>query len=171
MPTAELQAELEKEFDKTIRKQLKAAGFELLHATQRNHPFHSRTLRERIDKLASFFGCDPSLLEEAGVAKYTRLVRECDRSAGIAYCKEGIARHVANVVRQNRAAWAKGFGKYREFLRDRAWWKGTYVDRALNPTDRPPIPDGPPPKPVYVQKGAALVLLLHDGAVDFYVRV
>ena len=52
MPTAELQTELNEALDKSIKKRLKADGFELLHATRREHPFHSDILRERIDTLA-----------------------------------------------------------------------------------------------------------------------
>ena len=52
MPSDELQAELEKELEKQIKKDLKAKGYELLHATRRDHPFHSDLLREKVDKLA-----------------------------------------------------------------------------------------------------------------------
>jgi hypothetical protein len=56
MPSPELQSALNGELDKKIKKHLKADGFELLHATRREHPFHSDLLRERIDELAALLG-------------------------------------------------------------------------------------------------------------------
>jgi hypothetical protein len=56
MPTPELQTELNEELEKKIRKQLKAAGFERICATRRDHPFHSAILRERVDILMDRYG-------------------------------------------------------------------------------------------------------------------
>jgi hypothetical protein len=173
MPTDELQAELENELHKNIKKHLKESGYELLHATRREHPFHSDILRERIDELASLLGerYDPTLEDEAEREAYANVIREGEASLGIAPCEIRLAVHMDGVLRENRRAWAKGFAKYREYLRDPNWWHGTYVDRAIYPADGQPLPDGPPPKPVFYKKGSEVVLALHDGIIDFWARL
>jgi hypothetical protein len=69
--------------------------------------------------------------------------------------------------KDQRHAWAAAVGQWRAFLRDRTYWRGTYLDRVLNPPDEPPIPDQLP-KPVYVGKYTDSVLALHDGVIDFW---
>jgi hypothetical protein len=173
MPTAELQAELDKELDKSIKKRLKADGFELLHAPRRDHPFHSDLLRKRIDGLVSLLGdsYDPSLETEAEQKKYVRTIRDVEAKFGSRPPKEEVEAYVAKVVQRNRRAWAKGFEKYRNMLRDLSWWKGTYVYRAIYPEDGAPLPDGPPPKPVYVSKQSEIVFSIQDGFVNLYTRI
>jgi hypothetical protein len=173
LPTPELQAEWNAELEKQIRKQLKTSGYELIHATRREHPFHSDILRERIDELASLLGeChDPTLEDEAEREAYANVIREGETSLGIAPCDIRLAVHMDGVLRENRRAWAKGFNKYRDYLRDPKWWRGTYVDRTINPRNGPPLPDGPPPKPVFSKKDAEVVLGLHDGVIDFWARL
>jgi hypothetical protein len=174
MPSPELQSALNGELDKKIKKHLKADGFELLHATRREHPFHSDLLRERIDELAALLGghYDPTLEDEAEREKYAQTLRDIEAKFGGRSCEEQIAAHVARALRENRSAWAKGFNKYRDALRDPLWWKGTYVDRAINPPDGAPLPDGPPPKPVYLNKERpGLVIQLQGSLVHLYTRV
>jgi hypothetical protein len=173
LPTPELQADWNAELEKKIRNQLKASGYELLHATRRDHPFHSDILRERIDELAELLGDrhDPMLEDEAEREAYADAIREGEARLGITPCEVRLAVHMDGVLRENRRAWAKGFAKYREYLRDPNWWHGTYVDRAIYPADGQPLPDGPPPKPVFYKKGSEVVLALHDGIIDFWARL
>jgi hypothetical protein len=175
MPTAELQAELDKELDKKIRKDLKNGGYELLHAPRRDHPGHSEILRFRIDDLAAILGdaYDPSLETEAAQKKFVRTIRDVEAKFGKRPPKEEVEAYVATAVQRNRRAWAKAFEKYRNMLRDLSWWKGTYVYRAIFPEGKPPLPDGPPPKPVWVnkQRPDALVFQLLDGHVSLFTRV
>jgi hypothetical protein len=68
-------------------------------------------------------------------------------------------------------AWARAIGQYREYLRDTRWWKGTYVDRALNPPNGPPLPNKLP-RPVYVSKlNPDLVIELLAEFVNLYTKV
>jgi hypothetical protein len=63
---------------------------------------------------------------------YSDLVRErIDALAELLFGSQKDARH----------AWAAAIGKWREFLRDPKCWKGTYLDRAVNPPDAPPLQD------------------------------
>jgi hypothetical protein len=111
MPSPELQSALNGELDKKIKKHLKADGFELLHATRREHPFHSDLLRERIDELAALLGgyYDPTLEDEAEREKYAQTLRDIEAKFGGSSCEEQIAAHVARALRENPSAWAKGF--------------------------------------------------------------
>jgi hypothetical protein len=174
MPTPELQDELNAALEKKVRKDLKASGFELLHSPRRDHPFHSEILRERIDKLASLLGenYDPALETEKEQKKFAQALRKVEARFSNPSPKETIAAYVAGAVQKNRRVWAKAFEKYRNMLRDVNWWKGTYVYRAIYPEGEPPLPDGPPPKPVYMSKrNPDLVIQLRNFFVDLYVKV
>ena len=68
-------------------------------------------------------------------------------------------------------AWSGAVGQCRNYLRDPKWWQGTYLDRALNPPDQPPLPNNPLPKPVYVSKrNPELVLALENNFVKMWMR-
>jgi hypothetical protein len=172
MPTADLQRVLNEEFEKKIRKRLKDGGFERICATQREHPGHSELLRERIDKLASFSGgYDPTLEKEAGRKNYAKTIRAIEAKFGVASPKEIMAEHVEKAIQKNHRAWTAAFNKYRNMLRDLKWWKGTYLYRTIFPENGPPLPDGAPPKPVFVSKhNPNLVLALQDGFVKMWVK-
>jgi hypothetical protein len=173
MPTSELQSELSEELTKKIKKDLKADGYELLHPTRRDHPFHSDVLRGRIDELVSLLGerYDPTLEDEAEREEYAQTLRDIETKFGSSACEEQIAAHVARALQESRQAWAKGVSKVRDYLRDPKWWKGTYLDRILNPAGGPPLPTNPLPKPVYVSKQSEIVLSLRDGFVNLYARI
>jgi hypothetical protein len=173
LPTPELQAEWNAELEKQIRKQLKASGYELLHATRRDHPFHSDILRERIDDLAALLGdsYDPSFEDEAEREEYAKVLREMETNFGGTPCEERIQDHVANALRKNRREWAAAINKFRDYRRDPNWWKGTYLDRVLSPPNSKPLPDTPLPKPVFFKKDAEVVLALHGGMIDFWARL
>jgi len=157
LPTPELQSEWNETLESWIKKELKANGSELIHATRREHPFHSDLLRERIDELASVLSPDFNT--------------DLDRQA-VREIYEDLAQHLGPISeeKKSRRAWAEAFGKYRQFLRDPNWWSGTYVDRIINPKDGLPLPDGPPPKPVYVRQNHDVILGLRGNVVELWIR-
>jgi hypothetical protein len=175
MPTEELRAALEKELEKKIKKHLKEDGFERICATRREHPFYTETLRERIDHLADVLSSDHREFSTDERAEASRL--------DLLTCIEETKHHIAPIteydieklVEKGRKdalrAWARAINQYREYLRDPKWWQGTYLERALNPPEQPPLPDRLP-KPVYVNKERPdLVIQLLDGSVNLYTRV
>jgi hypothetical protein len=174
MPTDDLQAELDKELDKSIKKRLKADGFELLHATRREHPFHSAILRERIDHLADELSREHRDYSTDARAEATRqdlLTLIEDTKHHIVPMTEDDIDWVVDTGRKDALrAWARAIGQYREYLRDKRWWKNTYVERALNPPDGPPLPNKLP-HPVYVSKQSEIVLSLQGGFVHLYTRI
>ncbi|MDE2284325.1 MAG: hypothetical protein KGK33_06895 [Hyphomicrobiales bacterium] len=184
LPTPELQSEWNEALESWIKKDLKANGFKLIQATKREHPFHSEILRERIDELASVLSDDfkKELTHEEGIEDERQCYRECyDQFAQHVAPNNGVTAaelrdntidwQTEQVVQKNRRAWAAAFNKYRNFLRDPNWWAGTYLDRIINPTDAAPLPDGPPPKPVFMKPNHDVVLCLRgNGAVDFWIR-
>jgi hypothetical protein len=174
MPTPELQGELNEALNKKIKKHLKADGFELLHATRRDHPFYTAVLRDRIDDLASVvadfnkeYATDESIeatrLDLYGLIEDTKNYR-------VPFTEHDIEQMVEKGVKEARIAWASAVSKVRDYLRDPKWWKGTYLDRILNPAGGPPLPAKPLPKPVYVSKQSEIVLSLEDGFVNLYAR-
>jgi hypothetical protein len=185
MPTAELQSDLNDVLEGLIKKQLKKAGWERVCATERRHPFHSELLRERIDELAPLVFVrgesrwhTPTYsweyLTEESAEKARRSLRRYAASTkqhAIPITKEDADYMVDRGIKENRVCWAAAFGKYRQYLRDPVFWKGTYVGRELCPDGQPPIPDGVPPKPVYISKQAPdLVIGLADAFVNLWVR-
>ena len=163
---AELQAELEAELEKKIKRHFKDTGFELLHATRRDHPFHSDLLRERLDQLADLGSGDHREFSTDARVEATRQdlygLIEDTKDSLVPFSQQDIDKVVETGRKDARRAFAAAVAKYRELRRDPKWWKGTYVDRIINPADGPPLPDGPLPKPVYVNKQHAdLVLAFH----------
>jgi hypothetical protein len=181
MPTPELQDELNKELEKRIRQHLKDGGFERICATRREHPFHSDLLRKRIDDLTDMlFHFDTQhpfdkayLTEEGAEAARLNLYEFAEemKNSRLPFTKHDADETVKKGVKDARRGWAAAFEKYRNMLRDLNWWKGTYLHRAIFPNDGPPLPDGPPPKPVYISKQSELVLSFNHGSVDLWVRV
>ena len=175
MPTAELQDELNKELEKKIKQRLKAGGFERVCATRRDHPFHSELLRERIDHLADLSGDHRAYSTDAR-AEATRqdlrgLIQDTKDDL-VPFTEYDIDALVEKGRKDALRAWASAIGECRAFLRDPKWWQGTYLDRALNPPDGPPLPDNPLPKPVYVSKrNPDLVIQLRNNFVDLYTKV
>jgi hypothetical protein len=175
MPTNELQGELDKELNKSVKKRLKAGGFERICATRREHPFHSELLRGRIDALAP--GFDPRINSEEGLAD---LRKEYDAMIGDPaltfqshpFSQEDadwfLAKHIQDAV----AAWSAGFENYRDMRKNAWYWRGTKAWDVIFPPDDPTLPDGPPPKPVYVNKEHSdIVFSLQDSFVNLYARV
>jgi hypothetical protein len=166
LPSPELQKEFDATLDAWLKKHLKECGWELLHATRRDHPFHSDLVRERIDALADeLFGFDRDmpfsrdfLTAESVEAQRLELMELVDdtQHKRLSFTEHDIDEMVA---------------RYDDYLRDPNWWSGMYLDRILNH-----LPDGPPfpnalPKPVYFKKDAEVVLALHDGMMDFWARI
>jgi hypothetical protein len=175
MPTAELQTELNEALQKKIKQRLKAGGYERICATRRDHPFHSEFLRERIDHLADLLSGNHQEFSTEGRAEATRqdlhgLIEETKNHIA-PFTEHDIVALVEKGRKDAVRAWASAIGECRAFLRDPTWWKGTYLDRALNPPDGPPLPDTPLPKPVYVSKrNPDLVLALENGFVNMWTR-
>jgi hypothetical protein len=147
----------------------------LLHATRRDHPFYTAVLRDRIDDLASVvadfnkeYATDESIeatrLDLYGLIEDTKNYR-------VPFTEHDIEQMVEKGVKEARIAWASAVSKVRDYLRDPKWWKGTYLDRILNPAGGPPLPAKPLPKPVYVSKQSEIVLSLEDGFVNLYARI
>jgi hypothetical protein len=175
MPTEELQSELEKELEKKIRKHLRDCGFERICATRREHPFHSELLRERIDALASRF--DPRINSEEGLAS---LRKEYDAMVGdpeltfqsVPFTQDDADWLLEKHIKDALAAWTSAFEDYRDMRKNAWYWRGTKAYNTVFPSDGPALPDGPRPKPVYVNKERPeIVLSLQDGCVNLYTRV
>jgi hypothetical protein len=175
MPTAELQTELNEELDKSIKKRLKADGFERICATRREHPLQSELLRVRIDALA--FGFDPRLNSEEGLAD---LRKEYDAMIGdpaltfqsCPFSQEDADWFLAKHIKDALAAWAAGFENYRDMRKNAWYWRGTKAWDVIFPPDGPTLPDGQPPKPVWLNKQRhELVVQLRNIFVDLYLKV
>lgn len=167
MPTPELQAELNDALNAAHRKRLKSSGWRRIYATERDHPFHSELLRERIDRLAYMLAddYDPTFYDDKVRDSYWETLSAHGES------DVAIAHHIAQLQQTYRRGWAKAFGKYRDMLREPNYWRGTHLYKIVFPPDGPPLPDGPPPKPVHVKKKRDLVLSLNDGAINLWCRV
>lgn len=174
MPAAELQTELNEELEKKIKKHLKAGGFERVCATRRDHPFHSELLRERIDRLADLSGDHRAYSTDTRAEATRQDLLTCIEDTKH-YLMPITEHDIDKLVEQGRKealrAWAAAVGECRAYLRDPKWWQGTYLDRALNPPDQPPLPNNPLPKPVYVSKrNPELVLALENNFVKMWIR-
>ncbi len=147
MPTPELQIELSEESMKKIKKDLKANGYELLHATRREHPFHSAVLRKKVDKLAR----DVTIVDKAGI--WSRL-----------YLPPAEA---WKQLKEHHADWPEGMKAFRAI-----WAKG-YEELQYNNLFPPNDPEltVPRPKPVFFNEGSEIVLSVLDGFVHLYVKV
>jgi hypothetical protein len=174
MPTEELQSELEEELEKKIRKHLRDGGFERICATRREHPFHSAILRERIDAVAIRY--DTRINSEEGIAdirkEYDALVGDPKLvCAGVPFTQHDADEMLKTHIKEAQAAWAYAFGTYRDMLKNDWYHRGTKAYETVFPPDGPALPDGPPPKPVYINKSyPALVLSLQDGYVNMWVK-
>jgi hypothetical protein len=176
MPTAELLTELNEELEKKIKKSLKAGAYERICATRRDHPFHSELLRERIDHSADELSGDHREFSTDARAEATRQdllgLIEDTKNHIVPMTEDDIDYVVDKGRKEALRAWARAVGQCREYLRDPKWWKGTYLDRTLNPPNGPPLPDNPLPKPVYVSKQRPdLVIQLQDEFVKLYTQV
>jgi hypothetical protein len=162
MPTPELQSAFDEELNKKIKQHLKASGFELLHATRRDHPFHSALLLERVDALA-------------------RNVTIIDHKRGT-FCKLYLPpekawkllteRHDDWVegMKSFRAVWAKAYQEFQDMRRDEMYWRGTASYNTVLPPNGPALPDEPRPKPVYVKQNHDVILCLRTGIIDLWTR-
>lgn len=179
MPTPELQAELSAALEKNIKKHLKDGGYEYVRANRRDHPLHSELLRERIDCLAERYGGREFRNPEAIAAvrkdlqKYNREERKLPPGpVPLKWRLLDIDHEIADGIKQWHASWPKAFALYRAMRRDPWYWRGSEVyTSTFCPPDGPPLPDGPPPKPVYMKPNHDVVLALEDGFVHLWVRV
>jgi hypothetical protein len=181
MPTPELQIQLDEALESWIKKQFKADGYERICATRREHPFHSELLRERIDALLGGFGSafkTDECAEEARQEGYADIEKLAALRAarGISYDVAAARREEDELVECRRKSyikrWAKAFESYRSMLRDPTYWRGTKLWMLVFPSDGPPLPDGPPPKPVFLDKRRPdRVVQLQDGRVNLYSKV
>lgn len=163
MPSAELQSELNEELEKKIKQRLKADGFELVHATRREHPFHSDTLRERIDKLAR----DITVIDHKR-GTWSRLYLPPEKT-----WKLLTERHAdwPEGMQAFRAIWAKAYEEFQDMRRNTLYWRGTSSYNTVFPPNGPALPDGPRPKPVFFKQGSETVLSVLDGFVNLYARI
>jgi hypothetical protein len=181
MPTPELQMQLDEALESWVKKQLKADGYERICATRREHPFHSELLRERIDALLGGFGSAFKTDESADEARqqgYAEIEKLAALKAarGTSYDVTAARRDEDERVECGRRSyirrWAKGFEDYRSMLRDPSYWRGTSRYFIVFPMNGPPLPDGPPPKPVFMDKRHPdRVVQLQDGWVNLYSKV
>jgi hypothetical protein len=163
LPTPELQAEWNEELGKKIKHGLKASGFELLHATRREHPFHSALLLERLDVLAR----DITVIDhKRGI--WSRLYMAPANAWKLLTEKyadwpEG--------MQAFRSIWAKAYEDFQDMRRSTFYWRGTPSYDVVFPANGPALPDGPRPKPVFVSKrNPNLVLALGNGFVNMWMR-
>lgn len=182
LPTPELQVAFDKELEKKLSRELKAAGFERLCATHRNHPFHSELLRERIDKLAPYvhvsrnrkaltFSKDCVTPESAEKARRSlKRYAATTKNDRCPLTKREVDIIIDEAIQETKVVWSAAFNKYRELLNDPRFWKNTYVDRIINPKDGPPLPDGPPPKPVFTNEPRDRVVMIEDGWVSLFFK-
>jgi hypothetical protein len=164
LPKPELQSEWEDAVAKRIRGSLAAGGFRRVGAPNRDHPFHSDLLRTRVDALVA---CFPDYIRELdtdkGRGKYRRSVLRADKEAG--WPLDGIDEHIESRIKMNLALWKEAFEQYRD-IRNNPFWRGTAsYKQIMCPDDGPPLPDGPPPMPVYVSPTSELVLTVANGHV------
>ncbi len=175
MPTPALQSELDEALEKQIKKQLKSAGWKRRCATNRDHPFYSPLLIERMDKLveAISWSVDLDCLTEEGAAKAYRSTRRRTYELGgevIKTSKEQAEATVDRWIKKAKAAWAEAVSEWRSMIADPAFHQGTYVQKILCPDGAPRFTDKPPPQ-VFVKQGHDLVLsLARKGWVNLWVR-
>jgi hypothetical protein len=74
-------------------------------------------------------------------------------------------------IKDAQAAWASGFEDYRDMRKNAWYWRGTKAYDTVFPPHGPALPDGPPPKPVYVNKERTdVVFALEDGCVHMWMK-
>jgi hypothetical protein len=164
MPTPELQSAFDEELNKKIKQHLKASGFELLHATRRDHPFHSALLLERVDALARNI-----TITDHKRGTFCRLYLAPEEA-----WKRLTERHTGWVegMKSFRAIWAKAYQEFQDMRRDMLYWRGTASYNTVFPPNGPALPDEPRPKPVYVNKQKPdIVIALRNGFVDLFGKV
>jgi hypothetical protein len=176
MPTAELQTEFNKDLDKKIRKDLKAAGYELIYANRRDHPLHSEILRDRIDCMT----LHRDYRNKEAIKKTRRALNEYAREARTRYpaddyhqlTKHDIDADIESGIKRLYAEWPRAYDIYRDMKRDEQYWRNTRsYKNIMSPTDGPPIPDETFPKPVYVNKDKPdIFLAVRNGLVDLWTR-
>ena len=182
--------EFDEALESWIKKELKAHGYERICATRREHPFHSELLRERIDELATseyifldrgpyYFDPkwnDPQYIEATRRDLYKlvgdpdMVIRDGARGIEVPFTQYDADQIIEDYVKTFRAYWAAAFGKYRDMLRDPDFWRGAKMYKLVFPPDGPSLPDGPPPKPVFVSRQNDIVLALQDGSVDLWIK-
>jgi hypothetical protein len=181
MPTPELQAELNEELDKTIKKRLKAAGYERICATRREHPLHSSLFIRRMDQLVGGWG-SAYKTEESTQATLQRDYADIEKLAamkaasGTPYDVEAARRESEERAERGRKdyikRYAEGVNTYRAMLREPLMWRGTTRYYTMFPPDGPALPDEPLPKPVYVNRERPdLVIQLLDANMNLYTQV
>ena len=191
MPTPELQLQLDEALESWVKKQLKADGYERICATRREHPFHTELFRERIDALATsehvFLARgpyhfdpkwnDPQYIEATRSDLYKLIgdpdmtIRDKARGVEIPFTQYDADQIIEDHMKTFRAYWAAAISKYRDMLRDPAYWRGTKMWKLVFRSDGPPLPDQLP-KPVYVNKQCSdLVIQLQDSWVNLYSKV
>jgi hypothetical protein len=179
MPTPELQNALEK----SIKKHLKETGFERICATQRQHPFHSAILRERVDTLMETWGRkayrtpEGIEAERQDLYEYARETQQqypAPEDAWKRFTERDADEIIAEGIKENsdRVLWAKAYEFSREILHD-PYWRSTKAYKVLMPPDGPSLPEGSNrPKPVYINKQRPeIVIQLRDEFVKLYARV
>jgi hypothetical protein len=183
MPTAELQTELNEALEKKIKQRLKASGFERICATQREHPFHSAILRERVDILMDRYGNKTYRTPEGIEAERQDLYEYAQETQQQFTAPEDAWKHfmerdaddiIEQRIKENsdRVLWAKAYRFSREILHD-PYWRSTKAYKVMLPPDGPALPEGcVRPKPVYVNKrNPDRVIQLRDEFVDLYTKV
>jgi hypothetical protein len=122
MPNAKLQSELTAELEKKIKAKLKADDFELLHATRREHPFHSELLREGVDALADLSSSDHRAYSTEARAETARQdllgLIEDTKNYTHPFTEYDIEKLVERGRKEAVRAWAHAIGLYREYFRD-----------------------------------------------------
>lgn len=168
MSTDELDPKQQKKLEAKIRKRLNDSGWRRVGAPQRDHPFHSALLRNRVDEAAKAVDAtfDASLFDPAGREEFTAVWQESERPRD----DEGVARWVESLVERYRRAWSKAFEWYRDVRKNPNYWRNSFMLEWFYPPKGPPLPDGPPPPPVYIRRPTDMVISLRDGAVDLWVK-
>ena len=177
MPTPALQCEWNEALDKRVRTHLKAGGFTRVCAPQRDHPLHSDILRARVDELAAGYpGYARGIDTDNGRAKYRMDVRRANKEDGhmahvLPIGADEMDALIESHLKTNLALWRDAFEQYRDIRNNPAYWQHTNsYKRIMCPDDGPPLPDGPPPPPVYVRENADIVLSVKDGFVSLWVK-
>jgi hypothetical protein len=182
MPTPELQEELQNALEKSIKKHLKETGFERICATQRQHPFHSAILRERVDTLMETWGRkayrtpEGIEAERQDLYEYARETQQqypAPEDAWKRFTERDADEIIAEGIKENsdRVLWAKAYEFSREILHD-PYWRSTKAYKVMLPPDGPSLPEGSNrPKPVYINKQRPdLVIQLRDSFVNLWIR-
>jgi hypothetical protein len=170
MPTPELQSELDQALEANARKRLKTSGFNRVCAPNRHHPFHSNMLRERVDALTEYFW--PDLFDREYISEQSIAAMPNEPQTGPACLREHeIEPIIERGIVQFRRIWARGFEKYRDMRKNPSYWRGTFSYKIMFPPEGPPLPDGPPPPPVYIKGPTDLVMSFQNGALHLWIKV